>query len=95
MAAEVETHFCDAPSGFMLQPFFLIWILAVSREPHGGDHCTCIFEFEPSRVQSTPLDVCDNGDGVLHGAYVWFFGLEELHVVVIRCMNCLVLSMDV
>ena len=30
----------------------------------------------------------------LHGAYVWVVGLEEQHVVAIRCMNYLVLSID-
>ena len=31
----------------------------------------------------------------LHGAYVWVVGLEEQPVVVIRCMNDLVLSIEV
>ena len=55
----------------------------------------CAIMVDTCRVQSTRLDVCDNSDGVFHGAYAWVVGLEELHVVVIRCMNYLVLSMDV
>ena len=36
-------------------------------KPHGrGESLHMHLEFAPSRVQSTPLDVCDNGDVRFH-----------------------------